>query len=208
MSKPIIMLGNGGHASVLTEILLSQNRKVIGFTAPQKEENVFGISYIGTDEEIFRFNPNEIQLVLGIGSVKVSNIRRNLFHLFTHKQYGFLNVIHPSAILSPSVRLGQGVQIMAGAIVQTNTRIDDNTIVNTGTKVDHDCYIGAHVHLAPGVTISGYVKIGVGSHLGTGTTIIQEVEIGKDCLIGAGAVVVKNIANGTKALGVPAKEVE
>lgn len=207
MNKPIIMLGNGGHTSVLTEILLNQNRKIIGFTAPQKEKNQFGLPYVGTDEAVFQFNSNDVELVLGIGSIKTSTVRRDLFHLFKEKNYHFANVIHSSAIIAPSVKLGQGIQIMAGAVIQTNTNIDDNTIVNTGTIIDHDCYIGPHVHLAPGTTLSGGVMIGECSHIGTGTIIIQGIEIGNNCLIGAGAVVINNIQHGMKAIGLPAKEV-
>lgn len=207
MNRPIIIIGNGGHASVLTEILLSQGRKIIGFTAPENASNQFGMPYLGEDEEIFQFNPEEVELVLGIGSVDVSTLRQKIFHLFNKKQYNFANVIHSSAIISPSVKLGRGVQIMAGVIIQTNTYVDDNTIVNTGTLIDHDCHIKQHIHIAPGTTISGGVTIGSGSHIGTGTTIIQGIEIGENCLIGAGAVVVKNICNGAKAVGVPAKEV-
>lgn len=208
MNKPLIIIGNGGHASVLTEILLHQNRKIIGFTAPQKEENQFGIPYLGDDQEILKFNSDDIELVLGIGSTSVSSFRSKIFRYFINKQYTFANVIHPSAILAPSVVLGKGVQIMAGVIIQTNSKIADNTIVNTGTKIDHDCIIGPHVHLAPGTTLSGGVKIGEGTHIGTGTTIIQGIEIGENCLIGAGAVVIRNIQHGVKAIGVPAKEVE
>lgn len=207
MNKPIIMLGNGGHASVLTEILLSQNRNIIGFTAPKKEENQFGIPYLGNDEMILKYDSKEVELVLGIGSVCVNDFRRKIFELFINEDYTFVNVIHPSAILAPSVKLGQGVQIMAGAIIQTNTIIDDNTIVNTGSKIDHDCEIGAHVHLAPGTTLSGGVKIGNGTHVGTGASIIQNIRIGNNCLIGAGAVVIHDINHGVKAVGVPAKEV-
>lgn len=207
MNKFVIMIGNGGHAFVLTEILLSNNRKIIGFTAPQDDSNQFGIPYLGSDDEIFRFNPKEVELVLGIGSIAIPAVRQKLFQLLTQKQYKFANVIHTSAIIAPSVKLGQGVQIMAGTIIQTNTIIDDNTIVNTGSVIDHDCNIGKHVHIAPGTIISGGVNIGSGSHIGTGTTIIQGVQIGESCLIGAGAVVINNIQNGAKALGVPAKEV-
>ena len=41
MNKLIIMIGNGGHASVLTEMLLSQKETIIGYTAPTTEENDF-----------------------------------------------------------------------------------------------------------------------------------------------------------------------
>ncbi len=207
MNKPIILIGNGGHASVLTEILLEEKRKIIGFTSPQNEKNRYCIPYIGEDHEIFQFNRNEIELVLGVGSVNNSMLRQKLYNYFKDRGYIFTNVIHPHSIVSPSVQIGEGVQIMAGSIIQTSTMLADNIIVNTGAKVDHDCKIESHVHIAPGVVISGGVTVKEGTHIGTGSTIIQGITIGMNCLVGAGAVVTKNVRENVKVIGVPAKEV-
>ncbi|MFF2752173.1 acetyltransferase [Psychrobacillus sp. NPDC058041] len=207
LNKPIILIGNGGHASVLTEILLTQNRTILGYTAPSQESNTFGLQYIGPDMAIQNYNPNEIELILGIGTVNVSNIRKSLFERMKQLGFQFAKVIHGQTILSPSVTLGEGVQIMAGAIIQTNVKVGNNTIINTGACIDHDSNIGEHVHIAPRVTISGGVKIKNGCHVGTGATLIQGITLGNDSLIGAGAVVIHNIAAGKKAIGVPAKEV-
>lgn len=207
MNKQVIIIGNGGHASVLTEILLAQSINIIGFTAPQREQNDFNLPYLGTDDVIQNYQPSEIELVLGIGMIHPSPLRKKIFHHFQKMGFQFTTLIHPSAIIAPSVQLGQGVQIMAGVIIQTNTIIADNSIINTGALIDHDCQIGAHVHIAPGVNLSGQVHIQNGTHIGTGATIIQGMNIGVDCLIGAGAVVVKHITDKKKAVGIPAKEV-
>lgn len=201
------MLGNGGHASVLTEILLAHGKEIIGFTAPAAEENHFGLAYLGTDDVILQYKPIEVELVLGLGMLGPLSVREKIFHWLKEQGYSFSSVIHPSAIISSSVKLGKGAQIMAGAIIQTSVIVADNTIINTGAIIDHDCKIGAHVHIAPGTKISGAVQIGNSTHIGTGTTIIQGIEIGDGCLIGAGSVVVKNIKSYAKAFGVPAKEV-
>ena len=200
-------MGNGGHASVLTEILLSQGRDIIGYTAPLQEHNNFGLRYIGADIAIQEYNPNEVDLVLGIGTVNVSTIRQSLYKRMKNLGFHFSNVIHENSILSPSVTLGEGVQVMAGAIIQTNTKVGNNTIINTGASIDHDSDIGDHVHIAPRVIISGEVIIKNECHVGTGATLIQGITLGNSSLIGAGAVVIHNIAAGKRAFGVPAKEV-
>ena len=201
------MIGNGGHASVLVEILVAQQREIKGYTAPEEEKNVFNLTYVGTDDVIATFEPHEVELVLGLGMVSISTIRKSIFEHFTAKGYVFTNVIHPTAIVASSVKIGRGVQIMAGAIIQTNASVADNTIVNTGSIIDHDSVIGRHVHLAPGVTLSGGVRIGDSCHIGTGTSIIQGITIGNETLIGAGSVVVRNIGDRKTVYGVPAKEV-
>ena len=208
MSKPIIVIGNGGHASVLIEILIAKQREIEGFTAPHEEDSRFNIPYLGMDDVISTYSPTEIELVLGLGTIGISELRKTIFEQFVAKGYTFAKVIHPTAIVSPSVKLGHGVQIMAGAVLQTNGKVADNTIINTGAVIDHDSVIGSHVHIAPGSILSGGVAIGNGCHIGTGTTIIQGIEIGEETVVGAGSVVLRNIGDRKTAYGVPAKEVK
>lgn len=207
MNNPIIILGNGGHASVLTEMLLLQGRKILGFTAPEEQRNFYGLAYLGTDEIVVTINPEKVDLVLGIGTVNMSTVRHSLFEELKNLGYRFATCVHPTAIISSTATLAEGVQVMAGAIVQPHVQIRENTIINTGSIIEHDCVIGAHVHVAPGVTLSGSVHIGDYSHIGTGSSVIQGIEIGSNSLIGAGAVVISNIGTNKKAFGVPAKEV-
>jgi len=207
MNKPIIMIGNGGHASVLVETLIAQQRELKGYTSPQEEKSFLNLSYLGTDDIITTYDSNEVELVLGLGTIGVSTVRKLIFEQFIAIGYTFSNVIHPTAIVASSVQVGHGIQIMAGAILQTNVSIADNTIINTGSIIDHDGVIGSHIHLAPRVTLSGGVRIGDSCHIGTGTSIIQGITIGDETMIGAGSVVVKNIGDRKTAYGVPAKEV-
>jgi sugar O-acyltransferase (sialic acid O-acetyltransferase NeuD family) len=207
MNKPIIIIGNGGHATVLTELLLLQNRNILGFTAPSEEANSYSVKYLGTDKIIGEYSPEDVELVLGLGTVRISNVRHSIFEEMKNQGYSFATCVHPKSIISLTAVLAEGAQIMAGAMIQPYAQIGENTIINTGAIIEHDCLIGAHVHIAPGTTLSGGVIIGNDSHVGTGSTIIQGIEIGKNTLIGAGSVVISNIGTSKKAFGVPAKEV-
>lgn len=204
---PVIIIGNGGHAKVLVDILLSQKRHIIGFTTPSKEDNPYDIPYIGNDEAIISYSPEEVELVNALGSTRNMTARKRVYNFFRLEGYTFTRVISPNSIISKHVDLGEGVQIMAGAVVQPFVNIADNTIINTAVSIDHDCIVGQHCHIAPGTTMSGAVTVGDSTHIGTGTTIIQNVDIGSNVLVGAGSVVLNDIKNGRKAYGVPAKEV-
>ncbi|WP_102273800.1 acetyltransferase [Cytobacillus massiliigabonensis] len=206
-NKPVILIGNGGHATVLTDILLQQNCSIIGFTAPSIQENRFGIPYLGTDDVIDSYNSDDIELVLGLGSIAVSKVREKIFLQFKEKGYTFSQVIHQSAVISPYCMLGEGVQVMAGTVTEAFVEIADNTIINTSSSINHDCRIGKHCHIAPGTTLSGNVTVGDLTHIGTGSTVIQNVQIGSQVLIGAGSLVLRTIGDNSKAFGVPAKEV-
>jgi UDP-perosamine 4-acetyltransferase len=209
MDNPIIILGAGGHAKSVIEALRLCNKNIIGITTvedyPKKEFK--GIPILGNDDQIEKFLPANVYLVNAIGSTSTTEHRKNIFYHFKKKGYNFMDVIHPSAVVSSEATLGEGVQIMAGAIVQSDCSIGENTIINTKASLDHDCVIGAHVHIAPGTTLSGNVLIKNQVHIGTGAVIIQGICVGSNSLIGAGAVVIQNVESGKKVVGVPAKEI-
>lgn len=204
--KSVIIIGAGGHAKVLLDILLDTDAKVLGFLdsdASLRGTEIFGIPVLGMDDEIARYSPLEVELVNGIGSVGVVTLRRKIFDKFKDMGFRFRQVIHPSAIISNRATLGEGVQIMAGAVINIGTCIGDDSIINTKASVDHDCNIGRHVHIAPGCTLCGGVSVGDGTMIGTGSSVIQGISIGKRCLVGAGSNVFHFVPDESKGYGNP-----
>ena len=207
MSLPVIVIGAGGHGKVVADALQAAGRKVLGFVDPKLAgKRVIGLPVLGGDEVLRRYSPNKVELANGRGSASdLPGERKRLFEEKKALKFRFVQVIHPSATVSRHARLGEGVQVMAGAVIQADTHVDRNCIVNTGATIDHDCRIGAHCHIAPGVTLSGSVQIGAESHIGVGAIVIQEIRIGTRVLVAAGAVVVDNVADGKLVMGVPAE---
>lgn len=206
MEKQLIILGGGGHAKVLLSALRASHRPVLGFTdLDASKTTLLGLARLGTDDAVASHPPDRVELVNGLGSVKTTELRRRIFDRFRALGYTFAQVIHPAANIAAEVDLGEGVQIMAGAVIQPGCRLAENCVVNTLASVDHDCQLDAHVHVAPGAVLSGEVHVGAGSHIGTGARIIQSVTIGKGCVVGAGATVLKNVAPGQTVVGLPAR---
>lgn len=199
--KKIIIIGGGGHARVLRDILGLQNVAILGFMELKETEGM-GVKYLGHDSMIKRYPPGSVILVNGIGSIKPPYERREVYERFKRLGYAFLSVVHPKAIVASKVKLGEGVQIMGGVVINTGTVIKDNVIVNTSSSVDHDCSIGAHTHIAPGVTLSGDVTIGECCHVGTGAKIIQGVTVEDEAFIIAGAVIIQTVWSDEKADGI------
>jgi len=210
MEKPVIILGAGGHSRVLIDTLKMLSFEIIGITDPDTSlygKYIMGIPLLGNDDIVIEYPSERVQLVNGLGMIDRSKKRQKIYELFQQRGYQFASVIHPSAIVSANTHLDDGVQIMAGAVIQTSSSIAANSIINTRVSIDHDCIISKHVHIAPGVTICGGVTIGEGTLVGAGATIIQGVRIGSNCIIAAGAVVTKDVISGTTVRGVPAREV-
>ncbi|MGY6563456.1 MAG: acetyltransferase [Halomonadaceae bacterium] len=204
---PVVLLGAGGHAKVTLDLLHALGRSVLGVCDPKLVADGVvswrGLSVLGGDEAVRRYSVEDVELVNGIGSVPGSSLRKKLHMHFTKHNYRFATLVHPSAILGVGVSLGNGVQIMAGAIVQADTQVQDNTILNTGVRVDHDCLISQHTHIAPGAILSGGVVLEEGVHIGPGATLTQGIRVGASAVIGAGTPVVRNVPARHQLTGLP-----
>jgi sugar O-acyltransferase (sialic acid O-acetyltransferase NeuD family) len=208
-NRPIIILGGGGHAKGLIEILQGYGSEIIGCIVREpmlEQQEILGAAVLGTDDSIvLNYQSDEIYLVNGIGTVGDSQRRQRIFEDFKKIGYSFIDTIHPSAIISPYASLGEGVQILAGAIIQADSVLGDNSILNTNASIDHDCTIGKHVHVSPGAVLCGNVSVGDGSHIGAGAVVIQGIDIGISSVIGAGSVVIRDVGDSITVYGNPAR---
>ena len=196
MAKDIYLLGGGGHASVLVDMLKANGVKVAYICSPNVDpsrKTLSTIPVLADEDVLLNKGPVELELVNGMGSLPGNALRKKLFCKFVEHGFSFKQVISMQAVISPYTSLGHGVQIMPGAIVQAGAVIGDNTIINTGAIIEHDCIIGKHNHIAPGVVLSGQVNTGDYVHIGSGATVIQNISIGEDTVIAAGATVTKSI---------------
>lgn len=201
------MIGAGGHARVLEETLNEVGFELAGFIAPSAEGSRLseGVEWLGTDQELLAEGPAEVLLINGIGSAGHTAARQAVFENYKKAGFEFLQIVSETANIAESAGLVEGVQVLAGAIINTDAFIDDNTIVNTGAIVEHHTKVGPNCHVATGAKLCGDVTVGAGTHIGAGATVIQGVKIGSKCIIGAGAVVITDVPDDHTAVGVPAK---
>lgn len=208
--RRVVGLGAGGHAKVVLEILqLMGGYKFVGLLDPKQElwnTEVLGTPVLGNDDLLPELYKDDVRhAFIGLGTVGDTRLRRQLYEKARVQGFQVVQAIHPQAILSPSVEIGHGPTIMAGAVINANARLGDNVIVNTGAIIGHDCIIGDHVHIATGARLASTVQVGEGAHIGLGASILQCVRIGGNVVVGAGAVVVNDVPDDVVVVGVPAR---
>ncbi|MEI8655981.1 MULTISPECIES: acetyltransferase [Vibrio] len=204
LALPIILIGGGGHASVLADILLSQGRKIFAVISPDdtNQRQIFrNIPRFKEDKDALSFKPDDVLLVNGIGMMPESNLRQSVNQYFESLGYRFETVIADSAIVSSFSVIEEGVQILPCAIVNAGACIGKHTIVNSGALVEHDCDVGAHNHIAPKAVLCGQVKTEEGVFVGANATIIQNLQISHSSVIGAGATVTQSVNSKTIVFG-------
>ncbi len=203
MSKDVIIIGAGGHAKVIADIIYKSGDNLIGFLddnlANKGKEIYLGKKVIGTTKDIEIYNKNYFIIGIGNNSIRKKINNENNLKLYT--------AIHPSAIIAEDVKIGTGSVIMAGVVINPGTVIGKNCIINTCSSLDHDNLLEDYVHISPGAHLAGTVSVKEGTWICTGATIINNITIAKNNIIGAGSVVIKDIneENGTY-VGVPVKK--
>ena len=115
------------------------------------------------------------------------------------------NIVHASAVVAPSARLGPGTVVLALAAINPDATIGAGVILNTGCVVEHDCVVDDFAHLSPNSALGGGAHVGARSHLGLGAVVLPGVRVGADVRVGAGAVVHRDVLAGLTVAGVPAR---
>ncbi|MDR7522291.1 MAG: acyl-ACP--UDP-N-acetylglucosamine O-acyltransferase [Armatimonadota bacterium] len=135
-------------------------------------------------------------------------------------------IIHPTAVVDPSVELGEGVEIGPYAVIGPNTVIGDGTVVGPHAVIYGDVTLGRENRLAAHVVIGGRpqdlayrgerTRVVVGdrnlfseftsvdratgeggeTRIGNGTYIMSFSKISHNCWIGDGAIIVSGVQLG------------
>lgn len=205
VERPLVLLGAGGHARVLAALAYAAGYSILGVCDPTLAMDGItrweDLDVLGDDSALDRMPPDRVALVLGIGQLVTGKLREHTYAIWRARGYDFPALVHPSAWVAPGVLLSDGVQVMAGVIIQPGCAIGENSIVNTRAGIDHDCIVGRNVHVAPGATLCGDVTVEEGAFIGAGATVIQGLRVGTRAVVGAGVTLVKSIKPESTTIG-------
>ena len=206
-----ILWGRAGHAKVLADLIWVRRGRVSALfdnlsTAESSLPDVpifHGASGFGVWLQQ-QPSVDGISAAIAIGGNKGAD-RQEIMSRFKAAGLKLPGLIHPTAAVAGSARMGEGCQILAHAVVGPDVSMGNVCIINHGASVDHECRLGSGVHMAPGAVLCGCVKVGENTMIGAGAVVLPRISIGKGALVGAGSVVTRNVPDGAVVAGNPAQ---
>lgn len=212
MSRSLVILGAGGFARETLDVVDAVNAvspawDVLGFIVDAQYAQIGELvneKPILGDFTWLAEHP-KVHYVCGVGA---PDIRYHMIRQAKAVGGRPATLVHPTAVLTRWVKIGEGTIITAGCILTNQIVVGDHVHINLDCTIGHDAILDDFVTLAPGVHVSGNVQLNEGAYIGTGANIVEKRVIGAWSIIGAGSTVVKDVPPNTTAVGVPAQVIK
>jgi UDP-perosamine 4-acetyltransferase len=164
---------------------------------PPGVDVIDGITTLGSLADVSAmsgYGPESKSLVFAIG---YSDMRARGLAVDKVRPLGYdmISLIHPAASVEPSARLGEGVVVLAGAVVDQYVTIGDFCYLHNGSIVGENSVLGANNYLSAGTTFGGSVTVGANNFFGINSTIVNDVDIGDNNFINAASLVYKPVGD-------------
>lgn len=205
----MLIIGAKGFAKEVLEVC-HQNGELenlyfyddVNYDTLDKLYNTFPILKLEQEAEKY-FNTIDPRFTIGIGNPR---LREMMVQKFSSLGGRLISTISPkSSIGTYDVTIGNGANILEGAIISNSVSIGIASIIYYHSIITHDCVIGDYVEISPNVKILGRVKIGNRTQLGSNCTILPDVTIGNNVIVGAGTVVLKDVPDNSTIVGNPGR---
>lgn len=137
--KKYILIGNGGWAKVVAELIHIQQGEIVE-----------------TYNSHLDYHPHqhpEAEAVIAIGN---NEIRKMVATLLQHPM---ATLVHPRAYVSPSATIHPGTIILANAVIQAEAVIGQGSIIHSLVTIDHEATIEDFVSIYPGSFIGSQARV-------------------------------------------------
>ncbi len=142
------------------------------------------------------------QLVMAIGTPA---IKERVADLLAARGGVFATLIHPTAVVAGSARVGDGSILCPLSLVSADAEVGRFCSINALSSIGHDVRLGDYATLSAHVDLTGAVSVGRAVMIGTGAKVLPRVKIGEGATIGAGSVVYRTVPAGRSVYAAPAK---
>ena len=161
-----------------------------------------GIQRMNYQEFLEMYNASEVEITISLGEPE---LKEKLYYRLKKDGFSFANIIHPTAIISPSATVGRGLILKSHSFISADAVVGENVSIEENGIIGHDSIIGDHCQISANVVVAGGCTIGNSTYIGLSVPIIQGAHIGANSVISMGSVVVRDIPDNVIAVGNPAR---
>ena len=195
MTKPLILIGGGGHCKSVIEAAESAGYSILGVldVAENVGKNVLSYKIVGTDEDIPTYI-DKAEFVITVGFINNPAIRIKLYNKVKEAGGKLATVIASTAHVSKYAKIGEGTVVLHQAFVNADAKVGCNVILNNFVNIEHDAVIGDQCHISTGAMVNGECKVGERCFIGSQSVLANCISVGDDIIVGAGSFVRKSIS--------------
>ena len=182
MKKKIIFVGSSDTEDIIKSSNI-KNYEIFGYTGLEKRKS----------KKKFIQN-NNLKKYRGYYLINniFNNIDRNKFYIKNKNRFKFIGLVHQSAQIFETSKLGNQVIIFPNVIISSNSNIGAGNIISYNSLIGHDVHLGKYNYICPSCNILADVKIGSYCLIGSNVTILPGIKVPNYSSIPAGSIVSKD----------------
>jgi sugar O-acyltransferase (sialic acid O-acetyltransferase NeuD family) len=217
LTEPLVLIGPGGFGRETAEVVRAINAAheasggsprwdLLGFLDDDPARwgtTVSGVRVLGGMDALAA--QSDARVVVCTGHPGNFGSKARIVERLGLDRERYATLIHPTAVIPPSARLGEGSVVFAGVVATTDVQIGAHAGIMPLAVFTHDDVLEDFVTVGAGVRLAGTVRIEAGAYLGAGCLIRENRTVGPGALIGMGAVVTEDVPGGEVWAGVPAR---
>ena len=202
MALGIYGCGGAGRESKEIAELLGHWDELVFIDDAYSNDYYKGIKRRNYEEFHREFGKSDAEIVISLGEPE---LKVKIYERLKKDGFAFANLIHPTAIVSPSAQIGNGLILKPHSLISSDAVVGNNVSIEENGIVGHDSVIGDHCQISANVVVAGGCTVGCATYIGLSVPIKQGIKIGKNAVIGMGSVVVRDIPDNVIAMGNPAR---
>jgi sugar O-acyltransferase (sialic acid O-acetyltransferase NeuD family) len=210
--RDLLLIGAGGFARETAEAVHAINAveptwNLLGFLddRPDLEGTVItGVRVVGPIERAHEHPQARLVICTGRPDKYVS--RRLIAERLGLEDDRYATLVHPTATVSPSSRVGPGSVLLAHVDLTADVAVGRHVAVMPQVVLTHDTRVGDWATITSGVRLGGGCRIGQGAYIGAGACLREGVSVGEWAMVGMGSVVTRDVPPKRLWYGAPARD--
>lgn len=205
----VIIVGAGGCAREIyywaNDTFFIDDYIIKGFLSyNQKDLEGYNIKVgiIGNDDN-YKIEEND-RFIIAIGNI---DIKKRVVNRLKKRGAKFISLIHPTALIIPTAKIGEGVVICPHCLISDNAQLGNFVMMNINSICGHDGKVGKYCILSPYAILNGFAILEDEVFLGTHATVAPYKRVGYRSKVSANSVVMRNIPPNKIVFGVPGKAI-